>query len=182
MSTSLYTTGAGSLPSDVASPSAGTVPVIHWEPGIEISYSDLVFGKKIGAGGFAEVYKGTYRGTDVAIKRLLVRPGTVVDQPTPVAGGMPVAATMADAAKAAADFRAEVSLMARLRHPNIVLLMGATSEPLCLVTEFCARGSLFDILHSPSITLDWKLRLNIALDAARGMAYLHSNSPPIIHR
>ena len=37
--------------------------------------------------------------------------------------------------------------MASLRHPNIVLFLGVSLEPPCMLTEFCARGSLLDVLH-----------------------------------
>ncbi|KAI3743641.1 hypothetical protein L1987_61352 [Smallanthus sonchifolius] len=65
------------------------------------------------------------------------------------------------------SFRQEVSLMKRLRHPNILLFMGAvTSSPqhLCIVTEFLPRGSLFRILQRNATRLDWKLRLQMAID------------------
>lgn len=44
------------------------------------------------------------------------------------------------------ELRKEARLMAVLRHPNIVMFLGACSSPPCMVTEFCARGSLLDIL------------------------------------
>ncbi len=44
------------------------------------------------------------------------------------------------------ELRKEVRLMAVLRHPNIVMFLGACSAPPCMVTEYCARGSLLDIL------------------------------------
>lgn len=120
--------------------------------------------ERVGAGGFAEVYRGNYRGTDVAVKKLLRQPG-------------------AEGARAVAAFKKEVALMTRLRHPNIVLFMGVIAEPLCLVTEFCNRGNLFELLHNDAAaSLTWKQRLHIALDSARGMNFLHASKPPIIHR
>ncbi len=41
----------------------------------------------------------------------------------------------------------QVNILASIRHPNIVLFMGMCLEPPCLVTEFCARGSLHDVLR-----------------------------------
>jgi serine/threonine protein kinase len=41
----------------------------------------------------------------------------------------------------------QVNILASIRHPNIVLFMGVCLEPPCLVTEFCARGSLYDVLR-----------------------------------
>ena len=63
--------------------------------------------------------------------------------------------------------------MAALRHPNVVMFMGLCLEPPCIVTEFCARGSLYDVLKkargSPAFAqqLDWSRRLSMALDAAK---------------
>lgn len=47
------------------------------------------------------------------------------------------------------EFRDEVAIMKRLKHPNVVLFMGACTQPphLCIVTQFVARGSLFRLLH-----------------------------------
>jgi serine/threonine protein kinase len=134
-----------------------------WSSGVEIDVRDVEIGKRIGAGGFAEVFKGRYRGTEVAVKRLLQKPGAAGD-------------------KALADFKAEVAMMTGLRHPNIVLFMGVCLKPLCLVTEFCSRGNLFDLLHNSKVKLDWPLKLRMALDAARGMNFLHTHTPVIIHR
>lgn len=79
-------------------------------------------------------------------------------------------------------------MMASLRHPCIVMYLGVCLEPTALITEYCARGSLSDVLRrartSPALAaqLDWPRRLNMALDAAKGMLYLHACGPPIIHR
>ena len=70
-------------------------------------------------------------------------------------------------------FALQVNIMAALRHPNIVLFMGVCLDPPCVVSEWCARGSLFDVLtkarKNPSLApqLDWTRRLNMALDAAK---------------
>lgn len=74
--------------------------------------------------------------------------------------------------------------MKRLRHPNVLLFMGAVTSPqrLCIVTEFLPRGSLFRLLQRSTAKLDWRRRVHMALDVARGMNYLHHYNPPIIHR
>ncbi|KAG2681262.1 hypothetical protein I3760_11G136300 [Carya illinoinensis] len=74
--------------------------------------------------------------------------------------------------------------MKRLRHPNVLLFMGAvyTQERLAIVTEFLPRGSLFRTLHKNNQALDIRRRLRMALDVARGMNYLHRRNPPIVHR
>lgn len=62
--------------------------------------------------------------------------------------------------------------MARLRHPNIVLFMGAVMTPsqLAIVTQFIPRGSLFRLVHRSKVALDPRRRLAMALDIARGEA------------
>ncbi|PWA76910.1 PAS domain-containing protein tyrosine kinase family protein [Artemisia annua] len=95
------------------------------------------------------------------------------------------------------SFRKEVSLMKRLRHPNILLFMGAVTSPqhLTIVTEFLPRpnsispsliffgsGSLFQLLQQNTTKLDWRRRVHMAMHIARGMNYLHHCQPPIIHR
>ncbi|KAH3756676.1 protein tyrosine kinase [Pelomyxa schiedti] len=82
------------------------------------------------------------------------------------------------------SFRKEVSLLQSLRHPNIVLFIGATvTPPLSIVTELAANGSLFDVIQTQTKKLwDWSIRLQIALDSALGMEYLHSLTPPLMHR
>ncbi len=88
------------------------------------------------------------------------------------------------------DFQSEVTLMKSLRHPNIVLFMGVCVKPVCLVTEFCKNGNLFDLLHATTKddppayvhSLPWALRIKMALDVARGMNFLHTSNPVIIHR
>lgn len=67
----------------------------------------------------------------------------------------------------------QVMIMSALRHPNVVLFMGVCLEPPCVVSEWCARGSLLDVLtkarNTPQLApqLDWTRRLNMALDAAK---------------
>ncbi|KAL4564754.1 hypothetical protein LXL04_028825 [Taraxacum kok-saghyz] len=77
-----------------------------------------------------------------------------------------------------------VEIMLRLRHPNVVLFMGAVTRPpnLSILTEFLPRGSLFKLLHRSSVQLDEKRRMRMALDVAKGMNYLHTSNPVIVHR
>ena len=63
--------------------------------------------------------------------------------------------------------------MSTIRHPNVVLFMGLSLNPVCVVTEFCARGSLSDVLKKAAANatyaqqMDWPRRLNMAMDAAK---------------
>ncbi|KAG6492831.1 hypothetical protein ZIOFF_047798 [Zingiber officinale] len=82
------------------------------------------------------------------------------------------------------EFRSEVRIMRRLRHPNVVLFMGAVTRPpnLSIVSEFLPRGSLYRILHRPNCQIDENLRIKMALDVAKGMNCLHTSIPTIVHR
>ncbi|KAA6419342.1 MAG: kinase [Trebouxia sp. A1-2] len=82
----------------------------------------------------------------------------------------------------------QVSIMAAIRHPNVVMFMGLCLNPVCVVTEFCVRGALSDVIEKAASDaafaqqLPWPKRLSMALDAAKGMLQLHSHKPPILHR
>lgn len=129
----------------------------------EIPYRELSTRQLIGQGAFGRVFSGRWRGTPVAVKML------VCQQLTP------------DVIK---EFRAEVAVLSALRHPNIILFMGACtiSPHLCIVTELAPKGSLWGVLHGHSRKLDWKTVLKMIVDTARGMAFLHSAKPSILHR
>ncbi|CAN1159270.1 Probable serine/threonine-protein kinase SIS8 [Linum perenne] len=161
----------------------------------EIPWEEITVGERIGLGSYGEVYHGEWHGTvsnsrssneslitdelnmhfltfaanisifvqEVAVKKFLVQD---------ISG------------ESLAEFKSEVQIMKRLRHPNVVLFMGAVtrSPNLSIVTEFLPRGSLYRLLHRPNNQLDERRRLRMALDAARGMNYLHSSTPVIVHR
>ncbi|XP_057499743.1 serine/threonine-protein kinase CTR1-like isoform X1 [Actinidia eriantha] len=131
----------------------------------DIPWGDLVLKERIGAGSFGTVYRADWHGSDVAVKILM-------DQDF-----------HPDLLK---EFLREVTITRRLRHPNIVLFMGAVTQPpnLSIVTEYLSRGSLYKLLHKPGARemLDEKRKLNMAYDVAKGMNYLHNCNPPIVHR
>ena len=75
------------------------------------------------------------------------------------------------------------------RHPYCVYFFGLTRNPPALVTEYCSRGSVAELLDraraEPAVAaeLTWRRRLGMLLNAAEGMVYLHSHKrAPIIHR
>ncbi|KAL2459329.1 PAS domain-containing protein tyrosine kinase family protein [Forsythia ovata] len=129
----------------------------------EILWEDLTIGEQIGQGSCGTVYHALWYGSDVAVK---------------------VFSRQEYSDDVIFSFRQEVSLMKRLRHPNILLFMGAVTSPerLCIVTEFLPRGSLFRLLQRNTSKIDWRRRIHMALDIARGMNYLHHFNPPIVHR
>ncbi|XP_037413560.1 receptor-like serine/threonine-protein kinase ALE2 isoform X3 [Triticum dicoccoides] len=120
----------------------------------------------IGEGGFGRVYEGILEdGERVAVKVL-----------------------KRDDQQGTREFLAEVEMLSRLHHRNLVKLIGICSEEhmRCLVYELVPNGSLEFHLHGSdkdTALLDWDARLKIALGAARGLAYLHEDSSPrVIHR
>ncbi|CAM8985136.1 hypothetical protein QQ045_006330 [Rhodiola kirilowii] len=117
----------------------------------------------IGIGKFGEVYKGLLRdGMLVAIKK---RPGA----PTQ-------------------EFVNEVRYLSSIQHRNVVILVGycQENEQQLLVYEYIPNGSVSNHLYGSSQEssekLEFKLRLSIALGAAKGLAHLHSLSPRLIHK
>jgi alpha-tubulin suppressor-like RCC1 family protein len=133
-------------------------------PSYEINFSEIRFGNKISEGSYGIVYKGKWKELKVAIKTLKKehhKENTIK------------------------DFLNEVSALQCLRHPNIVMCMGASTKSpstLALVLEYCPNDSLWNLLHKHDLELKWKKRYEIALGIARGMNYLHSFPIPIIHR
>ncbi|KRT84594.1 protein kinase [Oryctes borbonicus] len=73
-------------------------------------------------------------------------------------------------------------LLHGLRHENLNPLIGCLAEPprAALVSEWCARGSLQDVLQQDDIKLDWSFRLSLLTDLVRGMKYLHT-TPIRVH-
>ncbi|XP_042475887.1 serine/threonine-protein kinase-like protein CCR1 [Macadamia integrifolia] len=83
------------------------------------------------------------------------------------------------------DFEAELEILCKIRHPNIVNLLGYCAEmgERLFVYEFMPHGTLHDHLHGGLSPLNWSLRLKISMQAAKGLEYLHKDAlPPIVHR
>uniref|UniRef100_A0A0E0BM55 non-specific serine/threonine protein kinase n=1 Tax=Oryza glumipatula TaxID=40148 RepID=A0A0E0BM55_9ORYZ len=129
----------------------------------EILWEDLAIGEQVGQGSCGTVYHALWYGSDVAVK---------------------VFSKYEYSEDMILTFRQEVALMKKLRHPNVILFMGAVAslQRLCIVTEFLPRGSLFRLLQKNAGKLDPRRRVHMAIDIARGMNYLHNSSPPIVHR
>ncbi|KAL6976248.1 PTI1-like tyrosine-protein kinase 2, variant 2 [Sarracenia purpurea var. burkii] len=132
------------------------------------------FGSKalIGEGSYGRVYYADLNdGKAVAVKKLDVSTESELN----------------------VEFMTQVSMVSRLKHENLVELLGYCVEGnlRVLAYEFATMGSLHDILHGrkgvqgaqPGPVLDWMQRVRIAVDAARGLEYLHEKvQPSIIHR
>ncbi|XP_043687308.1 receptor protein kinase TMK1-like [Telopea speciosissima] len=124
---------------------------------------------ELGRGGFGAVYKGELDdGTIIAVKRM--EAGII-------------------STKAVDEFQAEIAVLSKVRHRHLVSLLGYSVEgnERLLVYEYMPQGALSKHLFRwKSLNLEplsWKRRLNIALDVARGMEYLHSLAhQSFIHR
>ena len=119
-------------------------------------------------GAFAEVYIARWHNDKVAVKRLRdsIRAMSVFN------------------ATITSDFEREIRTLRRTRHRNVVLFYGAGEWAGCsfLVIEYCERGSLRSIIQNSPELLDRGMSCRLALDAAKGMRFLHSLNPPQIHR
>eukprot|EP00188_Purpureofilum_apyrenoidigerum_P004834 Plantae.Rhodophyta-Purpureofilum_apyrenoidigerum.ctg5789.p1 GENE.Plantae.Rhodophyta-Purpureofilum_apyrenoidigerum.ctg5789~~Plantae.Rhodophyta-Purpureofilum_apyrenoidigerum.ctg5789.p1 ORF type:complete len:480 (+),score=67.08 Plantae.Rhodophyta-Purpureofilum_apyrenoidigerum.ctg5789:294-1733(+) len=159
---SLNTLRSSSLASGFASNA-----LLDWK---ELTTLDL-----IGRGGFGNVYRGVWRGTPVAVKEVFYGDAT---QDTLLE-----------------NFVREAGIMSRLRHPNIVLYIGLSvlqNRTISLVTELMEQGNLFHKLHGKVsdedgnedylTEMNMERRLRCALNAIRGLNYLHRCSPPIVHK
>ncbi|KAG5087900.1 hypothetical protein JHK86_000512 [Glycine max] len=131
----------------------------------EVDPSELDFSNSvcIGKGSFGEILKAHWRGTPVAVKRILP--------------------SLSDDRLVIQDFRQEVNLLVKLRHPNVVQFLGAVTDrkPLMLITEYLRGGDLHKYLKDKG-ALSPSTAINFGLDIARGMAYLHNEPNVIIHR
>ncbi|KAI7739289.1 hypothetical protein M8C21_026624 [Ambrosia artemisiifolia] len=121
---------------------------------------------KIGGGGFGVVYKGVLRDdTHVAIKSL-----------------------SAESKQGTIEFLTEINMISRIRHPNLVQLVGCCVEDgkRILVYEYLNNNSLAHALlgsRGKQVELDWATRASICRGTASGLAFLHDEAEPrIVHR
>lgn len=143
---------------------AGSVSIIEY-PLLEAATNNFHENNVVGQGGFGCVYKACFDNHMLAaVKRMNTR-----------------------GQSAETEFQNEVHLLSKFRHPNIVSLLGYCihGNTRFIVYQLMQNGSLETQLHGPShgSALNWHMRMKIALDAARGLEYLHENcNPPVIHR
>ncbi|KAL1788700.1 guanylate cyclase 2G-like [Sigmodon hispidus] len=71
----------------------------------------------------------------------------------------------------------EVWLMCELKHENIIPFFGVCTEPphICIVTQYCRKGSLKDVLGNSDHEMDWIFKLSFAYDIVNGMLFLHGS-------
>ncbi|XP_014681457.1 PREDICTED: serine/threonine-protein kinase TNNI3K-like isoform X2 [Priapulus caudatus] len=127
--------------------------------------TDIECLETIGSGSFGNVYKGMHRGKFVAVKRY--RANILC-------------------AKSDVDmFCREVSIICQLNHPCVIKFIGACLDDpsqFAIITHYVSGGSLYNVLHLQKRLINIRSKLDIALDVAMGMDYLHHMAQPIIHR
>ncbi|KAG6387023.1 hypothetical protein SASPL_152205 [Salvia splendens] len=168
LSASEGTDGSNFKPQDSGSTRASASPAlgITVEKSVEFSYEELAsstenfsLANKIGEGGFGAVYYAELRGEKAAIKKMDMQ--------------------------ATNEFLAELKVLTNVHHLNLVRLIGYCTEgSLFLVYEYIENGNLSQHLRgSGREPLPWSTRIQIALDSARGLEYIHEHTVPVyIHR
>ncbi|KAJ4869864.1 Protein kinase superfamily protein [Raphanus sativus] len=135
------------------------LPYQEWD----IDFSELTVGTRVGIGFFGEVFRGVWNGTDVAIKLFLEQDLTAENME---------------------DFCNEISILSRVRHPNVVLFLGACTKPprLSMITEYMELGSLYYLIHmsGQKKKLSWHRRLRMLRDICRGLMCIHRMK--VVHR
>ncbi|CAE8586109.1 unnamed protein product [Polarella glacialis] len=130
----------------------------------KVRFSDLDFVERLGQGEFGEVFRGRYRSEEVAIKQLFFDENMteLVIQ----------------------DLAREIESFRHLNHKNLVRFIGASLElpHLCLITEYMPGGSLHHLLHVRKTRLPLYHAMNMSLQMADGVTYLHAQSPKVVHR
>ena len=131
----------------------------HFPNEWEISPQELERIECIGEGASGRVFSGLYKETAVAIKEVFNDSRSQQD-----------------------EFRKEVEILTKIRHPNLVLFMGiSTQSTLQIVTELCSGGSVHSYLHEDRRRFSPTQILRTCIDTVAGLVYLHSNDPQILH-
>ncbi|XP_067226403.1 guanylate cyclase 2G [Chanodichthys erythropterus] len=100
---------------------------------------------------------GLFQGNEVGIKYLKNQILTDVKKPSVIA---------------------EFNMMKEMKHENLVQFFGVCIEPpnVCIIMQYCKKGSLKDVLRNSEIELDWMFKLSFAYDIVNGMEYIHKSS------
>ncbi|CAH2076829.1 unnamed protein product [Thlaspi arvense] len=141
----------------------------------------------IGEGGYGVVYRADFHDGSVAAVKNLLNNNRYSLLPSP--GGIKLyVAVCLGRGQAEKEFKVEVEAIGKVRHKNLVGLMGycADSAQRMLVYEYIDNGNLEQWLHGevgPVSPLTWDIRMKIAIGTAKGLAYLHEGlEPKVVHR
>ncbi|XP_011008103.1 PREDICTED: lysM domain receptor-like kinase 3 [Populus euphratica] len=138
-------------------------PVVFTYEEILFATDEFLDSSLLGHGTYGSVYYGHLHDQEVAIKRMT--------------------------ATKTKEFMAEMKILCKVHHTNLVELIGhaASDAELFLIYEYAQKGSLRSHLHDPQnkghTPLSWIMRVQIALDAARGLEYIHEHTKThYVHR
>lgn len=136
-----------------------------------IDPQEIFLQRIIGEGTFGRVWSARWRSASVAVKEFVFAQAAV-------AGRSSMQQEIVE------EIIGEAGMMAILRHPNVLQLFGCslTAQAIWIVSELCSLGSLRQVLDDNERSLPVDIRINLALQVAEGMTYLHNQDPPIIHR
>ena len=136
-----------------------------------INPQEIVLSRIIGEGSFGRVWNGHWRNNAVAVKEFVFAQAAIE-------GGSLQRSSIIE------EIVGEAGIMACLRHPKILQLYGCslTMQAIWIVSELCVNGSLRMVLSNKANNLSLLTKLTLCMDIADGMHYLHSRTPPIIHR
>uniref|UniRef100_A0A0D9YQE5 non-specific serine/threonine protein kinase n=1 Tax=Oryza glumipatula TaxID=40148 RepID=A0A0D9YQE5_9ORYZ len=144
-----------------------------WNFDAKVAFQDVLYATEnfdekycIGVGGYGSVFRAEIQGKGVFAIKLLHRMEDYFD---------------------IGAFLAEIEVLTKIRHRRIVKLHGYCSHSQCkfLVYDLIERGSLVSIWHNQELAkeLDWRKRINIVMDIAQALSYLHHDcDDPIVHR
>mmetsp|Transcript_97205 Transcript_97205/g.274787 ORF Transcript_97205/g.274787 Transcript_97205/m.274787 type:complete len:320 (-) Transcript_97205:135-1094(-) len=132
---------------------------------LELDESMLEVHESIGVGSTAEVFKGSIKGYNVAVKQIIVPPRMMT-------------------ARALESLRRELEVMRTVSHPRLVNLFGVvlTTPPFRLIMELCDGGTVFELLYNAGVELAPEQTFKMSDDVCVAMDYLHSFTPQILHR
>jgi len=126
-----------------------------------LSSGELEFTTKLGQGVAGTVYRGLYRGKEVAIKVLKTE----------------------QTSKEMDEFKKEFQVMSAIQSPYIVFFFGACISPkLCMVMELCENQSLYHVLNKKELDIGWERFFEWTAQMTKGMECLHAWKPTIVHR
>eukprot|EP00727_Mastigamoeba_balamuthi_P013566 m51a1_g8832 putative pas domain-containing protein tyrosine kinase (687) ;mRNA; r:397567-399959 len=127
-----------------------------------IHKGEIELGKCLGNGRFGAMYMADWHGTTVAVRVIDKKAAPKEDQRL---------------------IKEEVLLLHKHHHPNLLMLMGycETKTELLVVTEYMEGGTLADFLRKEKRTSEVYTLVAMAFDVLKGIAYLHSCKPPIVH-
>lgn len=127
----------------------------------KVDPKDVEIVEKIGEGTGAKVYKGKFKDKIVAIK--VLKPFTDEKQKLSI--------------------EKEIKIMGTLRSPHVIYFYGCITEPkICIIMEYLPRGSLYHVLQEKNLNFTWDQLFKTALEILRGLHFLHSHNPVVLHR